>query len=224
MGPDKRCLEVGTGGGSVACWLAEQVGPSGLVVATDLETDFVESEASGQQGLEILRHDIMVEDLPTGFDIVHARWLIEWLPDKRLALQRMVAATRPGGVVLVEEPDFVTTYGAAEPPALRRVIVAAMRHLEATCPVEVEYGRRALGDLIAVGLVDVEAEGRCPIVRGGNPLAAHFLRFTLEKLHQSVVSEGEVTEAEFAEAADALENPAVTVVTPMTVAAWGRRA
>ena len=99
-----------------------------------------------------------------------------------------------------------------------------MRHLEATCPVEVEYGRRALSDLIAVGLVDVEAEGRCPIVRGGNPLAANFLRFTLEKLYQSVVSEGEVTEAEFAEALDSLENPAVTVVTPMTVAAWGRRA
>ena len=51
---------------------------------------------------------------------------------------------------------------------------------------------------MAVGLVDVEAEGRCPIVRGGNPLAAHFLRFTLEKLRESVISEAEVTEAEFA--------------------------
>ena len=48
------------------------------------------------------------------------------------------------------------------------------------------------------------------------------LRFTLEKLRESVVSEGEVTESEFAEALDALENPAVTVLTPMTVAAWGR--
>ena len=161
---------------------------------------------------------------PAGFDVVHARWLIERLPDKRLALQRMVAATRPGGVVLVEEPDFVTIYGAGEPAALRRAVLAAMRHLEATDPVEVEYGRRAPGDLIAVGLRDTQAEGRCPIVRSGHPLAAHFLRFTLEKLRKSVVSEGEVTESEFAEALDVLENPAVTVVTPMTVAAWARRA
>jgi hypothetical protein len=86
----------------------------------------------------VLRHDLTVEDLPKGFDVVHARWLIEWLPDKPLALQRMVAATRPGGVVLVEEPDFVTIYAAGEPAALRRVVVAAMRHLEATCPVQVE--------------------------------------------------------------------------------------
>ena len=41
-------------------------------------------------------------------------------------------------VVLVEEPDFVTIYGAGEPVVLRRVVVAAMRHLEATGPVEVE--------------------------------------------------------------------------------------
>jgi hypothetical protein len=60
-------------------------------------------------------------------------------------------------------------------------------------------------------------------VPGGHPLAAQFLRFTLEKLHQPVVADGQVTEADFAEALDALQNPAVTVVTPMTVAAWGTK-
>ena len=82
--------------------------------------------------------------------------------------------------MLIEEPDFVTIYGAGEPPAIRHVIIAAMAHLESTCPVEVEYGRRAMGDLAAVGLVDAQAEGRCPIVRGGSPLAADFLRLTIE--------------------------------------------
>jgi hypothetical protein len=104
------------------------------------------------------------------------------------------------------------------------VVIAAMQHLEATCPVEVEYGRRALDDLTSVGLVDVEAEGRCPIVRGGSPLAAHFLRLTLEKLREPVLSDGSITEAEFADAVAALDDPAVTVVAPMTVAAWGWRA
>ena len=105
--------------------------------------------------------------------MVHARWLVEWLPDKRLALRRMMSALRPGGVLLVEEPDFVTIYGAGE-PVIRRVFIAAMAHLESVCPVEVEYGRRVLGDLAAVGLAGVQAEGRCPVVRGGSPLAADF--------------------------------------------------
>jgi hypothetical protein len=47
-------------------------------------------------------------------------------------LQRMVTATRPDGVGLVEEPDFVTIYGVGEPAALRRLVLATMRHLEAT--------------------------------------------------------------------------------------------
>jgi predicted O-methyltransferase YrrM len=47
VGPGTRCLEIGAGRGSVAFWLARQVAPGGRVVATDLETDFLESEASG---------------------------------------------------------------------------------------------------------------------------------------------------------------------------------
>ena len=45
LGPGSRCLEVGAGGGPVARWLAEQVAPDGVVIATDLETDFLESDA-----------------------------------------------------------------------------------------------------------------------------------------------------------------------------------
>jgi hypothetical protein len=135
----------------------------------------------------------------------------------------MMAALRPGGVLVVEEPDFVTIFRAAEPPALRHVVTVAMRHLEAICPVEVEYGRRLPDDLTAIGLVDVEAEGRCPIVRGGSPPAAHFLRFTLEKLRAPLLADQAVTETEFAEAVAALEDPAVTLVMQMTVAAWGWR-
>jgi 2-polyprenyl-3-methyl-5-hydroxy-6-metoxy-1,4-benzoquinol methylase len=223
VGPGSRCLEVGAGGGTVAFWLADQVAPGGAVVATDLETDFLEMEASRHPTLEVLKHDITTEDLPTGFDVVHARWLVEWLPNKRQALTRMAAALRPGGMLLIEEPDFVTIFGTAQPPALRHVLIQAMRHLESTCPVEVEYGRRVVDDLTSIGLTDVEAEGRAPVVRGGSPPTAHFLRLTLEKLRTPVLAEGRVTEPEYAEAVGALEDPAITVVMPMTVACWGRR-
>ncbi len=193
------------------------------VVATDLETDFLESAAPGYPTLKVLTHDITAEDPPTGFDFVHARWLVEWLPDKRLALGRMVSALRPGGTLLIEEPDFVTIYGSGDSIAIRHVFIAAMRHLESTCPIDCEYGRRAMGDLVAAGLEDVQAEGRCPVVRGGTPLATGFLRLTVEKLREPVLAAGEVSPAEFAQALADLQDPSVTVVAPMTVAAWGMR-
>jgi hypothetical protein len=170
----------------------------------------------------VIRHDITADGLPTGFDVVHARWLVEWLPDKRLALQRMIAALRPGGVLLIEDPDFITIYSTGE-LAVRSVMRAAMAHLEATCPVDCEYGRRLPGDLIALGLVDVQAEGRCPIVRGGSPMAAQFLRLTIEKLKASVLAKGIVPEATYDNAVAAFEDPDITIVAPLTVAAWGHR-
>jgi SAM-dependent methyltransferase len=223
VGPGSRCLEIGAGGGAVACWLAERVAPDGVVVATDLETGFLEAEASQYPTLRVLQHDLMADDLPDGFDFVHARYLVEWLPDKALALRRMVAALRPGGVLLDEEPDFVTIFETPESSALRHVMVAAMRYLESTCPIDNQYGRRLLDDLTAAGLADVEAEGRCAIVRGGSPPAANFLRLTIEKLREPLIAGGRVREAEIAEAVAALDDPSASIMFPLTVAAWGRR-
>src|SRR5690242_10548404 len=118
IGPGWRCIEVGAGTGSIAAWLSESVAPDGEVVATDLDVDFLEGEAARPR-LTVLKHDITSQDLPSGFDLVHARYLVEWLPNKRRVLARMAAALRPGGVLLVEDPDFVTTFHAAEPAELR---------------------------------------------------------------------------------------------------------
>src|SRR5437762_11427577 len=74
-----RCLDVGAGGGSVAALLAELVGPTGTVVATDIDTRFLE-EPTGD-GLEVWQHDITADPLPEGaFDLVHTRSLLLHLP------------------------------------------------------------------------------------------------------------------------------------------------
>jgi hypothetical protein len=39
VGPGWRCLEVGSGGGSIAAWLCDRVGPDGSVLATDLDIE-----------------------------------------------------------------------------------------------------------------------------------------------------------------------------------------
>lgn len=42
------------------------------------------------------------------FDLVHARALLCHLPEREQALDRMLGAVRPGGWILVEEPDYVS--------------------------------------------------------------------------------------------------------------------
>ena len=42
VGAGWRCWEIGGGGGSIAAWLCERVGDDGHVLATDLETTFLD--------------------------------------------------------------------------------------------------------------------------------------------------------------------------------------
>src|SRR5215471_7906132 len=59
--PGWSCLEVGGGGGSVARWMATQVGPSGSVLATDLDTRFLDE--IDLPNVEVRTHDIQRDPL-----------------------------------------------------------------------------------------------------------------------------------------------------------------
>jgi len=63
------------------------------VLATDLDTGFLEELSYAN--LEVRRHDIRTEGLPTGeFDLAHARLVLIHLPDRQVALRRMIDALK----------------------------------------------------------------------------------------------------------------------------------
>ena len=64
-----RCLEVGAGSGSIARWMAEQVGPQGQVVATDINLRFLTELTL--PNVEVRQHDIRTDSLePDTYDLV----------------------------------------------------------------------------------------------------------------------------------------------------------
>ena len=115
VGPGRRCIEIGAGGGAVALWLAEMVAPNGKVIATDLEL------TSLGRGGPIRRWRSCDTTSPPKTCRLGSISCTQALADRVAArqgqaLRRMVAALRRGGVLLDEEPDFVTVYEMAEPP------------------------------------------------------------------------------------------------------------
>jgi ubiquinone/menaquinone biosynthesis C-methylase UbiE len=81
VGPRWRCLEVGTGGGTVAAWLAERVGPDGEVLATDLDLTVARERVHPAVTFHV--HDLRADPLPEGhFDLVYARLLVAWLSER----------------------------------------------------------------------------------------------------------------------------------------------
>lgn len=217
-----RCLEVGAGGGSIAVWLANRVGPSGQVLATDIETRFL--DAIDTPNLTVLTHDITTQDLPHGgFDLVHARLLLEHLPNRDAALQRMAAALKPGGWLLVEAVDYVSgvpvsTLGAGEHERTQAARLRLMR----SAGLDPEYGRALPAALKACSLEDVETEGRVWVMTGGSA-ASRWFRLSMEQLRATLVEKGGLGDDEIDRMLALFENPAWSALTPIIMAAWGRR-
>ena len=106
--PGWRCLEVGAGRGSMAVWLAERVGESGRVVATDIDVTYL--QRLDLANLEVRQHNILDDPLdalgPGSFDLVASRLMLFWLPGKQQsAIRRMAECLRPGGWLVAEEPQ-----------------------------------------------------------------------------------------------------------------------
>ena len=98
-----KVWEVGAGGPSVATWLARRVGPSGYVLATDIDTSWLDGEVDG--GFAVVRHDVAAEAPPDGdFDLVHARLVLVHLSERDRAIEHMIKALAQVGWLLLEEP------------------------------------------------------------------------------------------------------------------------
>ena len=216
-------MEVGGGGGSIAAWLCRQVGPAGRVVATDINTRFL--EALDCANLEVRVHNIVEDELEQGaFDLVHARGVLVHLSQRDKALERMVSALRPGGWVLVEEPDnssFVADPRAG--PAACELLAKVLSAIQVATGIDALYGRRLYADVCAFGLVDVGAEGRAVFGRGGGTPDAQFMRLTLTQLRDRIVGTGQVSPEELDTLIALFDDPDFVWMGPMGVAAWGRR-
>ncbi len=217
------CLEVGAGAGSVAGWLCDRVGPSGRVVATDLDTGFLEQRP--EPNLEVRRHNIVTDDLETGtYDVIHSRLVLEHIAERDEVLRRLVAALRPGGWLVQEDFDWCSL---ASPPGCRSGALAiqaleAFRGIFEAAGADPEYGRCLPLDFRAAGLVDVGTEGRVHMALGGTPVAAWW-QLTLVKMCEPVAAMGSLSEAEVADVLAACDDPDFCMVSPTLVTAWGRR-
>lgn len=175
-----RCLEIGSGGGSVARWLADRVAPDGEVVATDVKPHHIPQ----RPGLTVLRHDVVTDPLPeAAFDLVVARLVLQHVPERLAVLDTLVRALKPGGRLLIEE--FDTSY---EPPLLTPDEESARLYetfLAAKCAVmragggDPEWGRRVPAAMRAAGLVDIDPRPRLELRTADSP----GLRLQLHHTH-----------------------------------------
>jgi SAM-dependent methyltransferase len=223
LAPDWHCLEVGGGGGSIARWLSDRVGDAGRVLVTDIDTGFL--DALELPHLEVVRHDVTCDPLPErAFDLVHTRMVLIHLPERDDVLRRLVTALKPGGWLVCEEFDAVSSPPdpAVSPGEVVLKTHQAMGRLNDERGVDRRCGRLLFGRFRAMGLVDLGAEGAMSMVQPGSQMAL-LLRASYERRRAAMIDAGYVTHEEFDRDLGTMAATDFMMPSPIMWTAWGRR-
>jgi SAM-dependent methyltransferase len=187
IGAGARTLEVGCGNGSMSAWLAGRVAPDGQAVGVDLDLSLVDAVAPN---LDLCQGDIVAGPIaPGGFDLVTARAVLHHVADAQKAVANLVASTRPGGVILLIEPDFLPV-SVAEPPEVRAFWQG---WLAWSREQEIDYfiGRALAPALARLGLENIAATAETALYNGGSPWALYW-ELTVRELRAQLVASGKL--------------------------------
>ena len=223
IAPGWQCWEAGAGGGTVTDWLAERVGDTGRVVATDLDVWALAS--SRGVNVEVLRHNLAAEDAPgSGFDLVHARLVLEYVYDYAAGLAAMAGAVCPGGWLLAESADpLLQPLACPDEAGPAQALANKVRH--AIWAMETHSGQKRFGRMLPrllrdAGLADVQAEVRFPL---GGPDPIRLQRTLIARRGDRLVDAGLVTGDEIAQHLADLAAGGLDLAAFPVVSAWGRK-
>ncbi|MGW4270984.1 methyltransferase domain-containing protein [Streptomyces seoulensis] len=222
-----RCWEVGAGGPSVPLGLAARVGPTGAVLATDIDTSWLEGVGDlGGGVVETRRHDVAADPPPPGgFDLVHARLVLVHVTDRAEALRRMIQALRPGGRLLLEDADpalqpLLCPDESGPEQRLANRLRSGFRALMAERGADLAYGRTLPRLLREAGLADVRADAYFPIT---SPACAVLEAATVRQIRGRLVAAGLATDEEIDRHLANVATGRLDLATAPMVSAWGRR-
>jgi len=220
-----HCLEVGAGAGSIARWIGEIVGDRGRAVALDTDPKFLGDGAS--TGLEVRQADISTAPPERAcFDLAHARYVLIHVAARERALQNLLDALRPGGWLVLEEPDFSAARSVPAEDKQASAFAAINRAIErmfAGLNLDRATGLQLPALLQRNGLRSMAVETDAPLV-AGNSAVAQLMKMSAANLRDRYLATGEVTEVELAQYHRLLADPQAWAVHYATVRVVGQKA
>lgn len=226
--PGMTCLDAGCGIGAVSLRLARRVGAGGHVVGIDLDEPALavaRREAERRQLPAVFRAESVMGLQDEGiYDFIYSRFLLTHLPEPQRALERLVRAARPGGVVAVEDIEFVGHFSHPACPAFDRY-VSLYQQVVRSRGGDPNIGPRLAEMFLHAGLKEVRLSVAQPAFRRGS--GKRMAQVTLEHIREAVMAGRLATSEEIDAAVRGLDefanNPRTTLSLPRIFQVWGRR-
>ncbi len=218
-----RCLEIGAGAGSIARWMASVSGPTGHVSAVDINPRFLKNE---KNYFELIQGDILEVILPEkDYDVIHARYVLIHIREYRKALDKIVQWLRPGGWVVLEEPDFLTAKpvnGTSEEINSIRRVNKAIESMYASKGTHPGFGSTLPPLLDDIGFQETAVDMDVPLIRGGTGVS-EVMAQSAEQLSEQYLATHEASKDDIRNYVEYCRNPKRWAVYYATVAACSRK-
>ena len=227
--PGWRAIDVACGPLGILPLLADRVGPTGEVVGLDgdpiiLADARAHLDDRGLASVQLVRGDAAETGLPRRwFDVAHVRLLLVNVREPRAVVVELAAIVRSGGLVAIQEVDWISWRCEPAHPAWDRLRNLMWRWWDGH-GLDTHLGRRLPQLLRDAGLVDVEATAHAGIDGAGHPYQTLLLQF-VRRFHDDLVAAGYIKRDELDALVGALQrhldHPDTVVVRALTVQAWG---
>lgn len=159
--PGMAVLDVGCGTGAITRGIAEAIGPEGRVVGIDNNSRLIEQARSAHGDIPWLSFevgDLYELAFEERFDVVSAARVLVWLSDSAKAVNRMVAATKEGGSVVLADYNHGKMVWDPQPPASMFAFYEAYLKWRSDAGLDNGIADR-IGPLLGeAGLTDVRVE------------------------------------------------------------------
>ncbi len=231
-----RCLDLGAGLGMVTAHLSDLVGPDGHVVAVDADPRHLDRWLTEYPNVEIIQADLRADPLPDGpWDLIVARSVLPWLPERECIACRAAGQLAVGGVLLTI--DFRSAWDTCLLACTERYrqdaadlfrryhrsftsAMAAVRH-------EGRWWQQAFGAFRAAGLAEVVTRQYSKSWDGGSPGCMLPITTTTERQDALVEADAghdhPMAAADFDRLREILHDPETTILGLPIYATAGRR-
>lgn len=224
------CLDVGCGAMGVLGPLRRRVGANGRVAGIEMDPDLLSAarqyvEDEQLSNIELFQGDANENNFsPESFDLVHERFVLPHVPQPEALLKEMMVLTKPGGYVVLQEPDhsswnFWPPCSAWQP--LLKILESAL-----ALRGDINIGRRTFQMATEAGLENVTIRAAVIALQHSHP----YMKMPLvaaAAMRPHILSAGLAAEAELDELLQAVEAHtavASTIMITFTVTqVWGQK-
>jgi len=219
-----KVWEVGAGSPGVARRLSQLVGDTGRVLATDIDTSWLDADETRRY--DVVRHNVVSDAAPSDdFDLIHARLVLVHLGERAMVIGSLVDALRSGGWLLLEEADPMLQSKVCpdewgDEQRLANKLKDGFRSILREGGVDLEFGRTLPQHLRSAGLVDVEADAYFPM---SGVWCDELERATIEQIRDRLVRAGLATNEEIERHLRNVVGHQLDLATSPLISAWGRK-